>query len=373
MKHLLLFFILTIFTLNLSGQDPSFSQFYANRIYLNPAFAGAQGGIGVNAAYRNQWHMPHGPLWTGAVSVDVQEKCLGSGLSFDVFMDQEGEGVFQTKGVGFTYAYVLAHRPDGMRKSGFLRFEDTDVHIGFRSSMTQKSIDWSRLIFSDQIDPVNGIVNPTGAIPIRDNYLFPDFDFGILWRQEYYNRMNSRNPIRSSLGVSVHHIFRPIESLYQDLAKLPRRYTLHGGLYIPFAPSNRTTVGRNQKFFIVPNFRCEWQQDNRLFTYGLYIQTPYSIYFGLFNQHQSFEATLPDDTKGMIATIGFDLMDDPVYQHTFGFSYDFNYGGFDNQGGGVFEVTYRIRFKDRNILCNTGIFSPRIGGAKRIMDCNNFF
>src|SRR5678815_5617643 len=40
---------------NVSAQDPQFSQFYAAPLYLNPAFAGStnQGRAGVN--YRNQW------------------------------------------------------------------------------------------------------------------------------------------------------------------------------------------------------------------------------------------------------------------------------------------------------------------------------
>jgi type IX secretion system PorP/SprF family membrane protein len=369
-RNLLLLIILTL-CLNLEAQDPSFSQFYANRIYLNPAFAGAQEGISINAAYRNQWHLPHGPLWTGAVSVDVQEECLGSGLSFDVFMDQEGEGALQTSGVGFTYAYVLAFKGRGSSRR---IFQDANVHIGFRSSMVQKSIDWSRLIFSDQIDPINGIVQPSGAIPIRDNYLFPDFDFGLVYRQEFKHPIYKRTPIRSSLGVSVHHIFRPIESLYQDLSKLPRRYTIHGGVHIPFAPNRSTVRGRNDKFFIVPNFRMEFQDQNRLFSYGLYIQTPYAVYFGLFHQNQRLEPVLPDDVKSMVATIGFDMNNSPSIQNSFGFSYDFNYGGFDNRGGGVFEFTYRIQFKQSNVLCNSGLFGNMPPtNAKRIMDCNNFF
>jgi type IX secretion system PorP/SprF family membrane protein len=372
MKHFLLLLIVLCLPFFMMAQDPAFSQFYANRIYLNPAFAGAQEGISVNAAYRNQWYMAHGPLWTGAVSVDVQEKCLGSGLSFDMFMDQEGEGVLQTAGVGFTYAYIIPiFREKGSSKR---LFQDTDLHIGFRSSMVQKSIDWGRLIFSDQIDPINGIVKPSGAIPIRDNYFYPDFDFGMIWRQEFKHPIYKKTPIRTSLGMSVHHIFRPIESLYQELSKLPRRYTVHGGVYIPFAPNHSTVRGRNEKFFIVPNFRMELQDQNRLFSYGLYIQTPYAIYFGLFHQNQRLEPKLPNDVKGMVATIGFDMNNAPNIQHSFGFSYDFNYGGFDNAGGGVFEVTYRIQFKESNIFCNSGMLRGLPpASVKRIMDCNNFF
>ena len=38
-----------------SAQDPAFSQFYANPLYLNPAFAGTNICPRVNLNYRDQW------------------------------------------------------------------------------------------------------------------------------------------------------------------------------------------------------------------------------------------------------------------------------------------------------------------------------
>ncbi|MCG8573993.1 MAG: type IX secretion system membrane protein PorP/SprF, partial [Flavobacteriales bacterium] len=37
------------------SQDPEFTQFYANPIYLNPAFAGSHGCPRLNLNHRNQW------------------------------------------------------------------------------------------------------------------------------------------------------------------------------------------------------------------------------------------------------------------------------------------------------------------------------
>ncbi|MCG8577246.1 MAG: type IX secretion system membrane protein PorP/SprF, partial [Flavobacteriales bacterium] len=51
--------VIGAFTLLISGtswsQDPEFTQFYANPIYLNPAFAGSHGCPRLNLNHRNQW------------------------------------------------------------------------------------------------------------------------------------------------------------------------------------------------------------------------------------------------------------------------------------------------------------------------------
>ena len=55
-KLILLFAVAFFTSIDLKAQDPAFSQFYANPLYLNPAFAGAapKGAPRTNLNYRDQ-------------------------------------------------------------------------------------------------------------------------------------------------------------------------------------------------------------------------------------------------------------------------------------------------------------------------------
>ena len=70
--------------LQIHAQDPSFSQFYANRIYLNPAFAGIESGISFSGITRTQWANVDSGFQTHIASVEFQQPFLRSGLSMSI-------------------------------------------------------------------------------------------------------------------------------------------------------------------------------------------------------------------------------------------------------------------------------------------------
>ena len=100
------------------SQDPYFSQFFANRVYLNPAYAGFDPGTTITLNYRNQWiGLPGGTLSsfnnsfeTYNATVNFQIPCflqsedLNFGTAFSVFYDEAGEAPFQTTGLGWAFS-----------------------------------------------------------------------------------------------------------------------------------------------------------------------------------------------------------------------------------------------------------------------------
>ncbi|MFT4762112.1 MAG: type IX secretion system PorP/SprF family membrane protein [Saprospiraceae bacterium] len=371
--HFLLFCLLTSFYSQ--AQDPAFSQFYANRIYLNPAFAGAQEGIKLTTSYRKQWTGVTGHFTTYSINVDVQEPCLSTGLSLTAFLDTQGEAALKTTGINAVYAYIIRFGNKGL-------LSGTNIHIGLQGGFIQQRLDWNKLIFSDQLDPIHGNVNPTAATIGLETVGFADFAGGVVWRQKWKHFPGLRykkQTIRSAIGVSIHHLHRP-ENSFNDLStNIPRRYTIHGGLRIPIIGSNFRGLAREHYFFLLPNFKYEIQGESgdnfnlgetSILSYGMYIQTPSPLYFGVFYQSQNF-TTSTENTNAFIVAVGLDVIG-PAVDYIIGISYDSNVGGLSTSTKGVLELSLRLRFKEKSFFC-AGRFGRKKGTHfKKILDCDKF-
>ena len=75
---------------DLYAQDPEFSQFYANPLYLNPALAGVTVCPKVNANYRNQWPAIGKAFITYNASYDQYVSFLHGGLGLVITADRAG-------------------------------------------------------------------------------------------------------------------------------------------------------------------------------------------------------------------------------------------------------------------------------------------
>ena len=78
------------------AQDPEFTQFYANPLYLNPAFAGTAIGPRFCINYRNQWPGVSGTFVTYAASYDEHFDGIGGGIGGQIWKDRAGDGRLST-------------------------------------------------------------------------------------------------------------------------------------------------------------------------------------------------------------------------------------------------------------------------------------
>ncbi len=193
--------ILIILSADAESQDPAFSQFYANPLYMNPAMAGVEGPAKLYLGYRNQWPGATNPYVTYHASFEKFIEPLQGGIGIHMNNDRQGGGVFNTLSLDAIYAYHLQVSSRLM------------ISGGFQASVGQRNMDPSDLVLpSDLLG-----AGTTTLIPYSK--VFPDFavGFGAFYKNFYG-------------GVAAHHLLEPYSAPSEDPnTRLSRKYTAHLG------------------------------------------------------------------------------------------------------------------------------------------------
>jgi len=172
---------------------------------------------------------------------------LGVGLGLQFTRDEELFAGFNTQQLGFLFSYTIGG-------------EHNNLHFGFKAGVVQQSIDWDKLIFSGQLDPVYGLVSGQLLTPATDKVSYGDLDFGAAWRWD----MNSRNQDRGlMMGFSLHHLPWLLSSsaegnssfLNGDARPAPR-LTFHAAMRLPASIFRQ---GRKGVLYWMPVFKWDVQ------------------------------------------------------------------------------------------------------------------
>jgi type IX secretion system PorP/SprF family membrane protein len=339
----LIFFIMIGFTVN--AQDPSFTQYLSNPVYLNPAFAGVNGGLRFSSAYKNQWPYVPGKFNTTTAAIDLRS-CIFSnvGWGFIFLNGVEGEGLLTTNAAGYVFNYMIENPGR------------SQVSMALKPAIYSKTVDWSKLVFSDQLDPVLGVVKPTGVVPPNSSATFFDVDAGFLWR--FFVPIPGWDDLYNNLGFSVNHIFEPDQSLTGGRTPLPRKITIHGGSMVNIAP-----VTAQKKIHAVPHFRFNFQNNasgdfaSSLKEFDLtsfFVRDP--LFIG-FNYHNNI---LPNggNLKSMAAIAGFRAVSYYGLSYQIAYSFDFGVSRVGNAALSSHEISLILSLES---FC---LFGSRSGYGK---------
>ncbi len=235
MKKLFPVFIL-IFFLNdvVHAQDPSFSQFFASPLTLNPALTGKfNGALRVAGNYRNQWPSVNKAYITSTISVDLpifQNKLAEGdrwGLGMMAMTDKTANGILNSNYFALSTAYNKTIDQNGLHQ----------ISVGFQGTYANKTLDGPRLHFLDGLQ-LDGTWLPSASEPVNLQVVtasYFDMNAGVL----YNGSFNGTNSVY--FGVSMYHLNQPKESfLGIDNITVPTRLTVHGGGYFPSASSGNT-------------------------------------------------------------------------------------------------------------------------------------
>ena len=308
-KKTLHFTFLVFMTLGLMtsalGQDPQFSQFYANPLYTNPAFAGSEICPRIVTNYRNQWSALPGGFTTYSVSADQYVKFLKGGLGLQVYQDNAGNGTIKTFNAALSYAYTIRLN------------NQVGLKFGAEAAYWQKSLEWDQLTFGDMIDERYGFVYTTNE-PFGDSKVnAPDFSAGLLlYSKDWY------------IGGAVHHLAEPVESFFGlNDAVLYRRYTAQAGA--TFALDKKHPEAGS----ISPNFLFMSQGPSTQFNLGMYGRM--SVFtVGFWYRFNQFNG------DALIVLVGLQNEN-----FKFGYSYDITVSKLTNATGGSHELSLGIQLK----------------------------
>jgi len=321
-QSLILLITMLVCTSYAKAQDPAFTQFYANPIYLNPAMAGTHGCPRLNLNYRNQWPSITGAFVTNSVSYDQFVNALHGGIAIMVTNDMAGKNTINWSTISLAYSYHL----QVSRKFTLL--------FGAQATWNQKFLDWNKLTFGDMIDPRRGFIYSTGDVPrgtLLDNGWgtrgFFDASAGIVgYSKQFY------------IGFSAHHLNRPEETLILGNSNMPIRYTGTIGTNIPLGKTSKYSNSTS----LSPNIIYMYQDGFMQLNLGMYIK------YGSFTAGAWWR-----EGDAFILSVGID-----AGTFRFGYSYDITTSKLTNASGGSHELSLGFNFnckkkpkKFRTISC----------------------
>ena len=294
------------------AQDPIFTQFYANPLYLNPAMAGSNICARYGLNYRNQWPSTTSNFVTQSFSYDQKFNAIHGGFGVLAMHDQQGSNTLQTTSLALLYSYHLKVT----RKF--------TIMFGGQAQFAMKFLDWSKLTFGDMIDPRRGFIYQTGDVPRGGRKGYFDVSAGIVGFTKHFY-----------FGGAVHHLTTPNESVIVGNSPLPMRFTGHAGAEIKLGRKslfgNRSSLSPNvifryQQGFMETNIGTYFKYD--MFTVGAWLR----------------------NRDAFILLVG-------IQQSRFklGYSYDITVSRLTNQSGGSHEISLGLTLpcKDRRTLYRT--------------------
>lgn len=309
-KYCLMLFILGCHFIQ--AQDLHLAQFYANPVYLNPAFTGANICTRFSGSYRNQWPSISNGYVSYVFAYDQFLEKANSGIGLVFSNDVAGTGSLRTTTAMFSYAYQAKIN----RKWAF--------RAGLQAGMGSQSVNMNKLLFGDQIARGGNVA--TVEAPMQTAKYF-DANAGAL----IYNR-------NLWLGVSAFHLNRPDESLMDANTQLPVKFSVHGGAKIPIS---RAAKSDEESTFITPAFHYRHQEKFDQLDLGLYFTKSLFNIGVWYRGIPLLKAYKPGYSNNDAVTLLLGLTTD---KFNFGYSYDLTISRLAGNTGGAHEICMSYHF-----------------------------
>lgn len=309
------------------AQDGTFSQYFTNPMFLNPAFVGSAEGMRVSATHRIQWPYIPGKFSTSGLAIGYQPNELLDGVGAMAKRTVEGEGGLTTTQLSglFSRRWVI---PRTM-----------DIQAGMQVGAINQRINWNKLVFSDQLDPLLGNVrNSQARKPANVSNTVFDVSAGVITKFDF--AFNGKRALNQA-GFAVYHINRPSRSFTTNENPYPTRWVAHYGVILPFKGFQI-----NKTFSLYPNVRFEKQQNfSQLDLSTIAFEDP--LFFGVSYRNTKSYFNF-NNTAQMIMTGGIRTETKSLGQVMIGYSYDFSMTGMKQTNRGSHEISLMFFIEKQN-------------------------
>ena len=311
-RRIIYLILLGTFYLECSGQDPTFSQFYANSLYLAPSFTGATEEYRFSVNYRNQWPSIPGVFHTYSISFDKAMPAFNSGIGVLATYDVAGSGNLSTTNIGLLYSY------------DFNINKEWHIRPGVNFKFYYLGLDIGRLIWASMISGTG--TTPSITPPPFDNVADVDFASSVM---AYNDRIWG--------GITLDHLLVPKTSFYGDDASVPIKMNIFGGMQI--IKHTRLRQKLQEVMSVAMNFQKQakyYQTDVGLY----YYKDP--LIFGLW--YRGIPLVTSQAGDAIIGLVGIKTSNIHI-----GYSYDFTISNLISSTGGAHELAIIYEFNNLSL------------------------
>jgi len=347
----------------ISSQDSFFQNFQSAKSYFNPSLVGLSGSTSINAKHRRQWGIGSSLFNSTYVSLEESLPCAFLDWGISGLKDVEGTAGFATTEMSASI-------------SGTIPFGNSNqvhnIRIGLSPRLSHKSIDLEALVFSDQLDPRFGAINPTSFNPNNADgrsltFFSPAIGISMIstWMAD------TKKPITSSIGAAIYHTL----ALGDNLGGVESILKIDGGAAVPtrytaFAEVEIITHSTNSFYTsVTPMVFYHQQASINYLEFG--VSTAYNRDFSL-GLYYHYSPKLDDRRSSNFYTIQADIaiIKTKNSRIDLGLGYSNTVTGLRNLLSDAFEVSFTYHFS-KSFSCelmgfNGGNSSPsvRCPGAK---------
>ena len=270
----------------LAQQDPYYSQYMLNQLVINPAYAGINDVICLNATTRQQWVGIKGAPSTTIFNANAPFKPFGISSGAGIVVSDDKLGFQNNMSIDLDYSYKM-----DLRKG--------KLGIGFNAGIYNE-----KLSSAQWIPPQTTATEDTYIPGASESDFAFDMGLGIYYKSDDLY-----------LGLSAAHILQPKIKFQNSYTQLMRHYNILAGYRI---------VLPNPMFEIRPS--AYLATDGKAFSYTLNTNVMYNKRFWGGVSYRAGDA--------IIALLGIELFNGLKV----GYSYDYTTNGLQHYNSGTHEI-----------------------------------